>query len=479
MPETRLNVTTETTETYSDHYLQEMIGTPPGWILRSGTSVIALGVVLLLFLAAFIRYPDKIAAKAIITSERPPVEIVAKVAAPIDTLLVSNNQNVSAQTILAVMEDAASAGDVVRLADFLNELTHLNNAEAFAQVTVSPSLRLGNLGNAYAILLQNLQDLRYVWSQTSIQEQILAIDKEIVHTRQLNQSLRRQEKLLQEEITIVEKDVKRNRQLHATGTISAIDLEEKEKALIQYRRQLESLPASILQNDIRMEQLGVQQAQLRQQREEALTTRLHTLRQQVQSLQAAINTWQQNYLLRATTSGVIAFSPGLTNKKTVQPGEILFTILPTAPLPDLPNNRDKLRRGNSHAGEAERGLLPLGGRSGGGLLLARCQVPTSGIGKVGIGTPVQIALDAYPEKEYGALKATVTEIALVPTTVQSENTTTATYEMIVQLPDTLRTSYQKVIPFRQNMTATATLLTEDKSILERIFENFLDLVKNR
>ena len=68
------------------------------------------------------------------------------------------------------------------------------------------------------------------------------------------------------------------------------------------------------------------------------------------------------------------------------------------------------------------------------------------------------------------------EIALLPTAVTEE---TVAYEMTVLLPDTLRTSYQKVIPFRQNMTATVTILTEDKSILERIFENFLDLVKNR
>lgn len=450
MPQNDIEI--RTSETYSDHYLQEMIGAPPGWIVRSGISVIALGVFILLVLSGLIRYPDKLVAKAIITSEHPPVEIVAKVAAPIDTLLVSNNESVATNTLLAVMEDAASARDVDQLVHFLNQF---DQPAAFASIDIPKTLQLGNLGSAYATFLQNLEDYRYVLSQTGASEQIAALEKEKAETKNLNQSLHRQEKLLQEEVAIVEKDVQRNRQLYATGTISAIDLEEKEKSLIQYRRQLENLPASILQNDIRIEQLGVQQAQLRQQREEALTTRLHTLRQQVQSLQAAIATWQQSFLLRAPASGVVAFSPGLTDKKTVQPSAIVFTILPE-----------------------RAGTPPPRGEAGWGLL-ARCTVPTGGIGKVGKGTPVQIALDAYPEKEYGMLKATVTEIALIPTTVQSQNATTAAYEMTVLLPDTLRTSYQKVIPFRQNMTATATILTEDKSILERIFENFLDLVKNR
>jgi ATP-binding cassette subfamily B protein len=37
----------------------------------------------------------------------------------------------------------------------------------------------------------------------------------------------------------------------------------------------------------------------------------------------------------------------------------------------------------------------------------------------------------------------------------------------------------KTIPLRQRMSGIATLITEDKSILERIFEKFLNIVKNR
>lgn len=446
MPKTRVNLRTESATNYSDSnfYIQEMIGAPPSWIVRSGTSITALGIILLLFLAWLIRYPDKLTAKAIITSERPPLEITAKIATLIDTLFVSNNQIVAENTLLAAMEDAALVTDVDRLEDFLKRLNQLNSPKAFTAMVAPQGLSLGNLGNAYSIIIQNLQDLRYTFAQTSTQKQNEAIAKEVEHTQKLNQSLHRQEILLQKEIAIVEMDVKRNRQLHALGTISAIDMEEKEKSLIQYQRQLENFPTSTLHNDIRIEQLELQQAQIKQQREEVLTTRLHTLRQQVQSLLSAITAWRQSYLLWSPSTGIVAFSPGIVNKKNVQPGETLFTLLPL---------------------------------NGAGQIIARCEVPIEGIGKISNNTPVQIALDAYPEKEYGILKSTVKDIALVPTT--NAKGETATYEIIVLLPDTLRTNYQKVIPFRQNMTATVVIITKDKRILERIFENFLNLIKNR
>lgn len=289
MPET--NSETPITETYSDYYLQEMIGAPPSWILRSGIGLIAMFIVVTLSLSALIRFPDKLTAPTILRTENPPTEVVAQASGYLDTLFIQNGSTITAQTLLATINDAASATDVARLELFLQQCQRITIPTDYLQIQMPESLQLGNLGNGYATLLQNLQDLIYVLQQTGTQEQIAASEREIARTRQLNQSHRRQETLLAEELTIVQKDLERNQQLRASGTISAIDLEEKEKTTIQYRRQLENLPASILQNEIRIEQLQTQQAQLRHQREADLATRMHALRQQVQSLQAAIATW--------------------------------------------------------------------------------------------------------------------------------------------------------------------------------------------
>jgi hypothetical protein len=45
--------------------------------------------------------------------------------------------------------------------------------------------------------------------------------------------------LLQNESNIIAADLKRNQQLQEEGVISTVALEDKEKAMIQYQRQLE------------------------------------------------------------------------------------------------------------------------------------------------------------------------------------------------------------------------------------------------
>ncbi len=452
MPATKIEI--PNIETYSDSYVQEMIGAPPGWIVRSGISLIGLFVIVTLGLAALIRYPDKITAPTVLRTEHPPTEIVAQTSGYLDTILIQNGDKVAAQTLLAVITDAASPKEVTRLELFLQKCQLIITPTDYVKIQAPALSRLGNLGNGYATLLQTLKDLQYVLQQTGTTEQLAAAEREIARTRQLNQSYRKQEILLADELKIVQKDLERNRQLHASGTISAIDLEEKEKIAIQYRRQLESMPASALQNDIRIEQLQAQQTQLRHQREADLSTRTHALRQQVQSLQAAITTWQQTFLIQSSNAGTVAFAPDIAAKKPIQVGATLFTILPDIPHP----------------------LTPEGGRVRGQGQIAISKVATTGLGKVTKGSRVQIALDAYPAREYGVLNAQITAISLLPTTDKEGK---YTYEVTIALPDTLVTSYRQTLPFQQNSTGVTTIITEDKSILERIFENFLDLAKNK
>ncbi|HMP15319.1 MAG TPA: hypothetical protein PKD70_15680 [Saprospiraceae bacterium] len=293
MPQNDIEV--RTTEAYADHYIQEMIGAPPGWMVRSGISVIALFAIVMLVLAWLIRYPDRLTAPTVLTSRLPPIEVVAGVNGFLDSLWVSNGQIVMTHSTLATIADAALHADVVQLKSWLAQY-NLEDVNVSKSKNPPSNLQLGSLANGYAALLQSLSDFHYFLVQPGMQQQIAAIQREIANTEQLNASLQRQSALLEAEIQIVQKDLERNRQLREGGVISATDLEEKEKALIQYQRQLENLPASMLQNKIRIEQLIAQQLQLRQQWTDDKTARLHALRQQIQALQGAITTWEQQFV---------------------------------------------------------------------------------------------------------------------------------------------------------------------------------------
>ncbi len=51
------------------------------------------------------------------------------------------------------------------------------------------------------------------------------------------------------------------------------------------------------------------------------------------------------------------------------------------------------------------------------------------------------------------------------------------YEVIIALEDSIITDAGIYIPYKPNMTAIAEVITEDKTIFDRIFEQFLALLK--
>ena len=83
--------------------MQQMLGNPPSWTLWYGIAVVFGGVMLVLGLAYFIRYPDIIECPAVLVTENPLIRVVAKVSGSIRNLLVINQQNVKEKEVLAII----------------------------------------------------------------------------------------------------------------------------------------------------------------------------------------------------------------------------------------------------------------------------------------------------------------------------------------------------------------------------------------
>jgi len=102
--------------------------------------------------------------------------------------------------------------------------------------------------------------------------------------------------------------------------------------------------------------------------------------------------------------------------------------------------------------------------------------PSLGVGKVNIGNKAIVKIDAYPYKEFGLIVSVVDKIS--DTRVVSDIQNQLQYELTVPLHDTLITDHNKTINYSPNMSATLEVITSDKSILSRIMEQFLDLIKD-
>ena len=77
--------------------IREILAKQPGFVLKWGISVIFIAVFLMLLATWIIKYPDIIHSEVILTTENPPQKEYAKVTGKIDTIFVSDSDNVSNQ----------------------------------------------------------------------------------------------------------------------------------------------------------------------------------------------------------------------------------------------------------------------------------------------------------------------------------------------------------------------------------------------
>jgi multidrug efflux pump subunit AcrA (membrane-fusion protein) len=88
--------------------LVQFIGRPPSIFLRFGITAIATVVIMLLAMSYFIKYPDIVTAKVVLTTENPPIRMLAKTGGRVSDILIKNNQWVEKGQILCVLENTAN-----------------------------------------------------------------------------------------------------------------------------------------------------------------------------------------------------------------------------------------------------------------------------------------------------------------------------------------------------------------------------------
>src|SRR5262245_61261231 len=87
--------------------VREFMHRPPHWLLRSGTTVLAAVMTLLLVLSLIIKYPDTISGRVTVIGTQPVMEVVARQSGHLESLRVREGQHVKQGEILAVMQGPA------------------------------------------------------------------------------------------------------------------------------------------------------------------------------------------------------------------------------------------------------------------------------------------------------------------------------------------------------------------------------------
>lgn len=405
----------------------EVLSTVPAWIIRWGITMTACVVLMLLVGSAVFKYPDIISSTVTLTGTTPVSAVVARSSGKLQELYVENNQKVKANALLAVIENPAKTEDIIRLKELLQQAE--SNLDTIALVP-SGQLQLGSLQSLYSSFYLSMSEYRQFRELAYHLKKVDLVKVRIVKNEVYYTNMLKQKELSVAQANIAHQQYARDSLLGVKGLVSKEAVEESYSRYLQSSLSAENMDRSL-------ENLQIQLAQMKESlydteyqyldQRNKLETQLRSL---INQLRAEIDAWEINYALITPVDGEITLTQYWTNNQNVTAGNIVFNIVPT------------------NQGE----------------IIGKALLPTERSGKVRKGQKVNIRFSNYPDKEFGIVKGTVKNISLIPV-VDGQNV--KSYMVDIQLPNGLRTSYDKELPFLPEMEGQADIITEDISLLER------------
>lgn len=422
--------------------VNDILSRPPGWILSWGTVIIFSVILLILAGSAVFKYPDKLTAPVLITSENLPAQLVAKTSGSLQKVFKNEGDLVSIGEVVAIIENSTTYESylslksiVLQFSDTLAGNGNINNCSFIS------NLQLGELQSVYTQFYKSLNEYKNFLQINYHRKKIAILKRQIEAQKSLQALSERQVSLSKEQMEISDKIYKRDLSLFDQKVISQLEIEKSKSTQLATRQQYEAALSDL--NNMKISILQAEQSvfDMELAREEQISLLERSLMGNYDNLLAEIRQWEQKYLLVSPVNGKVSFTKFWQENQNVSAGDIVFTVIPL---------------------KAAR-------------IKGKIYLPLAGAGKVKVGQKVNIKLDNYPYMEFGMIEVRVENISLVPTDMNNNKV----YIVGVSFPERLKTNYGSDLIFTEEMQGVAEIITEDLSLLRRILFPFKHIIKSR
>lgn len=404
--------------------MQDIISTPPAWLVRWGITLFWGVLVLILGVAWFVRYPDIVVAPLQLTSSNTPKPVTARASGRLLKLLVQDNQFVAQGTLLAYLEGPASYAQVLALHTDLLAWQRWMAGQRAAQLP-APTLytQLGEVQASFGAMSQAAANFRTFLPGGLNDRKRTLLQAEFADLQRRFEGLQAKQALQREDVQLGEGELRAQQELAKGGAIAPLELKREQSKQLTRRMPYQEMQLELVDNH---------SAQLAKQKEiveldkEAAAQKLALL-QAVNACLNAVETWRTKYCLLAPLDGGVRYYSFLQENQFVEAGTVLFFVSP------------KTQQ-----------------------LFGEMAIPQYNFGKVHAGQRVIIKLDGYPYQEFGAVEGRIASVSEIPT---KDNTFTA---RVVLMP-TANTPLKRPLVFKLGMHATAEIVTQERRLLARVF----------
>ncbi|MFW6289946.1 MAG: HlyD family secretion protein [Mariniphaga sp.] len=420
--------------------VQEILGTPPRWIIRWGITIMLLVVLVLLGGSYYYKYPDLIVARVTILSENPPVQIVARSGGKLDRLFVANNQHVNPGEVLGIIENSANYTDANRLLVELDSIQRLfETPERFSEITFSENYSLGQYHSFLSSFVSQLRSYQTFLNFNPYNQRIESLENQVKDYQNFFERSREQISVLRQDYELAFNQFYRDSLLYRQTIMSEVDYEKSKGAMLKQKYSWQNATTGLANTRITMNNLKQQIQEQEVLKAEAGSQLLAALKERFDNLVNQLVSWEQLFILKTPIEGEVTFTNFWSANQFVNPGDVVFTV--------VPNKEQEI--------------------------VGRARIPIAGAGKIEEGQRVNIKLDNYPHIEFGMVEGWVANISKVPVNTEQG----AFYTAEIVLKNNLVTNYDRNLPFNQEMQGAAEIITKDRRLIERLVEPLVSIIR--
>lgn len=397
--------------------------------------VVAILTLIAFILSCIISYPDTVDGSISITSDNAPIRLVANSSGQLQ-FFYSDGDTVQKQVPVACIRNSAEASDVLELERVLGtpfKSEEYKLLESFEQVIGE----ISGAFNQYLLSLsqynQHLNSDLYAAETQNLQGQITS-DEEILHHVDAERNIR------QEVLDLNSNELTKDSLLLVHKAITSKDLDQQRTSYLMASESFwntesnrATVQARINQNKIKIKQVFVEQKETGEKLFADVLGKRSDLFNQ-------IRVWKEHYLLMSPISGRLEYLGFWRNHGFVRAGEEVVTIIPK---------------------QQE--------------LFGEVRVPSVGVGKIKVGQPVNVKVNNYPYDEYGIIKGEVVKVSQIPSLMTTKDGDIECYLVLVRFPNGAVTNYGIKLNINFESKGTAEIITKDKKLIERLFDNLKSL----
>ena len=410
--------------------VQEILGTPPGWLVRWGSSIAFAVVVGFGWVSYLIRYPDKVISDIKVTSMDPPRRIRAENSLNISKILINNEDTVKTNQTLITFNAKGNFEDVLLLDKYITNLESINDS-TLLYFNPPRRLILGELQESLYDFFEKQEALRQFIGSKFDDLDVQQLKLEMNNLRRAIQIDQLAMENLEEEMSIVNKRYDKQKQGVKEFVLAPKVLDQTKEKVLRLERERQVQESAIRNKEFQIQSIQNRINGVTQTNFEGQMAAQKDLEDSFNNLVNQIEDWKKSYTISSPIDGIALIpNENVKDNAYVTKDQVLLHIIPF-------NQGD---------------------------VIGKINLQLSGSGKVREGQVVIVKFESYPFQEFGAVKGKITWKGSIPTN--------NSIPVKVHFPRGLITTMGRSIEPNQEMVGIAEIITADKRFIERIFESF-------